>query len=281
MGGLSIANQIGNYIIRGATGFTWSDADAEGYYDSLAVANGGDIDASLLYSIPLDDLKSLIDDSFINLKADGVYSSLGHWYPIIGGTAATHAISAISTLSELTFVGSPTHGASGVTTNGSTQHIDTGTNPATFSASRYDGHISFWNKNIVNGLNAAGSRTTSAVSFWSRVLSSTTFGGALVGGATNGVSISPNEMFHANIVGNSVTDDRSIYQNGSTITNSAPSAGGDVSTTTVFSSWNNGGSVINKVTGDFIHGSLGSGMSDAEATDFNTTISNIQTTLGR
>jgi len=266
MGGLSIANQIGNSLVEEG-GFSWTDADAEAYYDTLKTVNGGDINASGLYSITLDELKEGINTAFVDAKSDGTYSKMTHWFPVIGGTAATHAICAVTLASQLTYVGSPTHGSYGVRTNGTTQHIDSNTSHSVFAASRYDAHWSYWIKNVTNDRASFGSRDNSAISLWNRVLTSTTMGGALIGVGTIAPVTSPNEMFIGRIIGNYAIGDRRIYQNGSTLLSVGPALGGDVTTNSLFNAWSNAGSIVNRSAGDFTHGTLGDGLSDSQASN--------------
>lgn len=280
MGGLSIANQIGNSLVEEG-GFSWTDADAEAYYDTLKTVNGGDINASGLYSITLDELKEGINTAFVDAKSDGTYSKITHWFPVIGGTAATHAICAVTLASQLTFVGSPTHSALGVSTNGSTQHIDSNTSHSVFAASRYDAHWSYWTKNVTNNMVTFGSRNNAAVSLWNRVISSTTMGGALIGVSTNTSVTSPNEMFIGRIIGNGTVGDRRIYQNGSTLLSVGLATGGDVTTNSVFNAWSNAGSIINRSAGDFTHGTLGDGLSDSQASNLYTVANDLRILLGR
>lgn len=125
MGGLQISNRIGNGGRSG--GFAWASSQAKDYYDALATANGGDIDSLSLYSISLNDLKTGIDNLFSNSSA--YIARQKQFFPFVGGTGATHAINGFNALSELTYVGSPTHSALGLITNGSTQYADTGKTP--------------------------------------------------------------------------------------------------------------------------------------------------------
>lgn len=280
MGGLSIANQIGNFLAEEG-GFVFTDPDAEAYYDTLKTVNGGDINASGLYSITLDELKEGINTAFVDAKSDGTYSKLTHWFPVIGGTAATHAVCAVTLASQLTYTGSPTHGSYGVRTNGTTQHINSNTSHSVFAASRYDAHWSYWEKNVTNAVATFGSRDNAAVSLWNRITSSTTMGGALIGVSTNTTVISPNEMFIGRIIGNSVSGDRRVYQNGSPLLSVGVAAGGDVTTNSVFNAWSNGGSIINRSAGDFTHGTLGDGLSDSQASNLYTVANDLRILLGR
>ena len=71
----------------------------------------------------------------VGLKASGLWSKLYAFYPFIGGTAAAHAINAFDVgANDITWNGTLTHNANGVTGDGSTGYGDTGLNPASVLA---------------------------------------------------------------------------------------------------------------------------------------------------
>lgn len=138
---------------KATSGFSFTDVDAKAYYNALATANGGDIDSNSLYGISLSVFKQEIDDLFISLKVDSTYSKITRMYLFLGGTAATHAINAINATPELTYVGSPTHDATGMVLNGTTQYASMNNDPSSDCATDDDAHISFWGiTSTTNGL---------------------------------------------------------------------------------------------------------------------------------
>ena len=67
-----------------------------------------------------------------NYSTSNVWSKLGQVLPFCGGIAATHKFNLKDTASlQATFVGSPTHSVNGVSTNGSSQYINTNFNCST------------------------------------------------------------------------------------------------------------------------------------------------------
>lgn len=65
----------------------------------------------------------------------GGNAKFGAIWPLIGGTAAAHSLNLLSTSFGLTWVGSVTHNASGVTGDGATGYADTGYNPGASNTS--------------------------------------------------------------------------------------------------------------------------------------------------
>jgi hypothetical protein len=72
--------------------------------------------------------KRAVDTLVRGLKTFGLWSKIYGLYPFVGGTSATHAFNLKSALYPITWVNGPTHGANGVTGNGTTQYgVLTGT----------------------------------------------------------------------------------------------------------------------------------------------------------
>lgn len=71
--------------------------------------------------------ETAVNNLFVNLKANSLYTKILALYPFVGGVAAAHAINAcnIGTYT-ITFTGGWTHTASGITANGTTARADTG-----------------------------------------------------------------------------------------------------------------------------------------------------------
>jgi hypothetical protein len=74
--------------------------------------------------------KNAYADLVCDLKNSGVWSDLVEGGPMLGGTAAAHALFMKGTGSG-TYVGSPTHASTGVAWNGTTQYYRTGVVPST------------------------------------------------------------------------------------------------------------------------------------------------------
>lgn len=114
---------VGNrYIIPLDCLFTSFCADAQDYWDRLTASNGGVEVSGVLYSITDCALKIAINNWFIGVQSLQKRNA----YLYIGGTAATHAVSAYTAApsEDLSFV-SVTHNNLGITFNGTTSYANT------------------------------------------------------------------------------------------------------------------------------------------------------------
>lgn len=83
-------------------------------------------------------IKTLVAD----MIAAGILSKMHLFYPMIGGTAATHALDLLGAY-DITWNGTVTHNSSGAKGNGSTGYGNTGYNPSTQSSTT-DAHMGFY-----------------------------------------------------------------------------------------------------------------------------------------
>lgn len=98
------------------------DTDAAAYLADI-ISVGGSVDATM---------SAATDTLFTSLKSNSLYSKLGAFYPVLGGTAASHAINANGNSSfDLTFNNSFTHGYSGFAVSSSSSYAQTGYVPLT------------------------------------------------------------------------------------------------------------------------------------------------------
>jgi len=134
------------------------DADAAAYLAEV-VASGGTVDAAM---------SAATNTLFVDLKAAGFYSDI-IFYPMMGGTAASHAIEATLSGNDITWQGGVTHTVSGATGNGTNGYgelvgVHRGTVGACGDSSygmeiqndpsaqaKYDMQMSFVDNNVVIG----------------------------------------------------------------------------------------------------------------------------------
>lgn len=272
-------------ITNDDAGFAWTDTDAENYYNSLTAANGGsEVDASTLYSITQDQLKGGIQDYFIAAKASGYYAGGIHWYPFIGGTAATHAVNAITAASVLTYGGSaaPTHSALGFVTNAAQQQFA-------------DINNDFRNE-IAGGFNwsmaVKTNASNSAISMGSRDLAAEgaairRFNNTLSGYCNDGqfqLGAVPTTFDHMVNISRRGQADASLYVDGvesSTLTNNAVASSLPTNSSTKINAWDNNGTNLNHVTGNTTMAWIGEGMTSSQVSDQVSHQNTLDTLLGR
>jgi hypothetical protein len=94
-----------------------TDPDAAAYLERVLLS-GGTLNVTI---------SAATNTFFTTLKSTGVYSKMKAMYPFVGGTAASHAINALtSTQYTITWFGGMTHGVSGSTGNGTNGYGRTG-----------------------------------------------------------------------------------------------------------------------------------------------------------
>jgi len=107
--------------------YAFINATASTYFSSLTVAGFTHGQSVFLYGLSFDQIKEAVDIYFIALDDAGLLSAYVAMYPMIGGTAATHAINALNPGTfDISWFGSPTHSATGTDFNGTNQWGDTG-----------------------------------------------------------------------------------------------------------------------------------------------------------
>lgn len=102
------------------------DADAQAFFTAAGITDTTEKDA--------------VNDLVITLKADGIWSKMHAIYPFVGGTADTHKYNLIDPQNtdaafRITWSGTVTHNANGITGNGSTGYGDTHFDPSVEIAS--------------------------------------------------------------------------------------------------------------------------------------------------
>lgn len=99
---------FGNPAAMGAAGY---DADAAAYFAAASITDTTQ--------------KSAWNQAVIDLKAASLWTKLVRVYPLMGGDATKHSFCAKS-LTQITWSGTVTHNANGITGDGSTGYGDTG-----------------------------------------------------------------------------------------------------------------------------------------------------------
>lgn len=93
------------------------DTDADGYFTRASITD--------------DTQKSAVNQLTRMHKASGVWTKIDFCYPYVGGTGPKHSHNLKSASYQLTWAGTPTHNANGITGNGTDAYGDTGFVPST------------------------------------------------------------------------------------------------------------------------------------------------------
>lgn len=113
--GYPIGDQL-NAIYCAAVGASLIDPDAAAFIAAAGITD--------------DTQKEAVNQLVVDLKAEGIWTKLRVLYPFVGGAASPHSYNLVNPATfQITWNGTLTHNASGVTGNGTTGYGDTGFNP--------------------------------------------------------------------------------------------------------------------------------------------------------
>lgn len=251
--------------------FTWSDSDAENYYNALFTANGNaDIDSQSLYGIDLDTLKGGIEDRIVDAKASGYYSGGLYLFLFIGGTAATHAINAIDGSSVLTYSGStsPVHDATGMVldaTNSQYADINNDFRNEIAGGDNWSMAVKATSSNSNIGMGSRDAAAIGAVIRWSTqtilgYCNESAFSGSI-----------PTTHDHLISASRTAQNDARLYRDATevaSLTNFSTLSATPTTYSTLIGAWDNSGTgFITLSTGNFTFAWIGAGMSAGQVSD--------------
>ena len=255
-----------------------------------SIANGGyDSDAEAFFtaaSITDDTQKSAVNTLVVDLKGYGIWNKCKAIYPIVGGSASSHAVNLKSPgIFDFTFSTGWTHGSTGMTGNGSA-YANPSLTPST-SLTVNNTHLSIYmgtdtaaGNKVEMGVGTGGtlvpimmllSKYTGTLAYSNAynlstnqlTVSNTNASGFYVGSRTSSTS-------HKLYKGSSI-----IATDTNTNSNTLPTAG------IIISALNSNGSIVQYSDRRFQFITIGDGLSDSEESNFYTTVQAYQTTLAR
>lgn len=264
-------------------GYIFINSEAEDLYNAHVSENGGlDIDSNGLYSISLYTLKEGLDNAVGSLISTGLWAKVVRFFIPIGGTADTHSINWKTASSELLYVGSPGQTAAGTILNGTTQYIDVNNVPNN-DGSVFNFSLSHWIKNVTNGVSAAGSRDSTSVGMFQRVLSNTTYSGQILAVNMTPTAVTNASQMITSSIRSNASGGREIYENDSSI---FTAVGISVTTNSIvrstkFGAWDNNGSILQYSAGNFVFGWVGYGVTDTDVSNLHSIVNTFNSLLGR
>lgn len=113
--------------------------------------------------------QSAIDTLVKELKVDATWTKFKAIYPIVGGTASSHAVNLKTPGTfNLTFTNAWTHSSTGMTPNGTSAYANTGFNPLTQSLARNSAGMGVYNRNNTAVTGAHGQRVSNIFELFPR-----------------------------------------------------------------------------------------------------------------
>lgn len=252
-----------------------SDSDAQAFLTAAGISDGT--------------ITSAIDNLVIALKAASLWTKCIAIYPFVGGTASTHKWNLKNPANtdgafRITFSGTITHNANGVTGNGSSGYGDTHINPSS-ALTLNDVHMSVYSRSSGNtgenqteigaistngmGLNT---RRSDLFRFFCHKTSSDV-------ASTTDVANTDATGFY--LGSRRSASDQETYKNGVSQGTTTGTQTGSLVNASLYIMANNvvGPTTYSNKNLAFV--SVGSGLSDSDAAAFNTCVSDFQTALSR
>lgn len=247
------------------------DPDADAYLTAAGIVDAGIItDANQFY---------------LDAKADGYYNDFDAFYLWLGGSSAAHAVNGKNPGTyDITWNGTVTHNANGVTGNGSTGYGNTGIN-ALSVLSATDAHLSVYSRTDAAAYMIDIGCYDSGFSRYAYIYSragDNNFTAALYNASSLGISTPvANSQGHF-IISRRASNDLEGYKNGSSVQTIGGSATATQPNYNIFvCAANASGSAGSHSSRNLAFASVGKGLTDAKAADFSAAVEALQDARGR
>jgi hypothetical protein len=252
------------------------DADAAAYFTAAGITDQTQKDA--------------YNAMVVSLKANSLYTKFQALYPFLGGSASTHKYNAINPLDtnaafRLSFTGGWTHSSNGALPNGTTGYADTFFTPSVNFSSANSTHLSFYSRTAANATHRDFGCYVNADNPC-----------MCLGSNITPLLLSDNLNFNTNRINSAVTNTQKLlintrtsstvhkaFRNATQIGSTGTTAVGALPTISIYLGASNATAfgVSNYSTKQYAFASIGTGLSDAEVTIFNTIVETFQTALSR
>lgn len=258
-------------MAAGASGGGGTDSDATAFLTATGITDPT--------------ISSAINQLVLDLKAAGVWTKCYAIYPFVGGSSSTHAVNLKQPGTyDVTWSGTVTHNANGVTGNGSTGYGDTGLN-ALSVLSATNAHLSVYSRTDVAAWTIDIGGYDSGNSRYAYIYSKAgdnNLTAALFHASPHYISISvPNSLGHF-IVSRRANNDIEGYKNGSSVQTNGGSATATQPNYNIFvCAANATGSAGSHSSRNLAFASIGQGLTDTEASNFSTAVETMQDALSR
>lgn len=251
-----------------------------------AVASGYDSDAQAFFTatgISDTTIKTAVNQLVLDLKAASIWTKMTAIYPFVGGTSSTHSYNLKNTAAyQITWNGTVTHDANGITGNGTTGYGNTNLAPSALSLNNT--HMSIYcrtagaNESVsdMGCLSSGGTNRFSLYIRYTNLFLSYMYTTA----ASLNVSNTNAQGFF--ITSRRANNDMEGYKNGSSIvTQTATNAGSLAAQNIYICGQNFNGTLSEPSARNYAFASIGAGLTDTEAADFNTAVETFQDALSR
>jgi hypothetical protein len=255
---------------------------------TASFAGGADSDATaFLTATGITDptISDAIDDLVVALKGYSIWTKMSAIYPFVGGTSTTHSYNLKNTAAyQITWNGTVTHNANGITGNGSTGYGNTGLNANT-ALTLNSTHLSLYCR--TTGANEVVSDFGCYDGGTNRFLLEIRISNLFrcfqydnSSGSTISVANTDAQGFY--IASRRANNDFEGYKNGASVVTQTSANGGTIPSANVFICARNVNGTASQFTSrNYSFASIGAGLTDTEAANFNTAVEAFQDALSR
>ena len=245
------------------------DSDAQAFFNRVDTA-GGTLSATE---------KEAVNQLVLDMKDDGIWSSMKAIYPMVGASSAACAQNLKSSSFTGTFTSGWTFASTGVMGNGSSAYMDTGLVPSS-ELSLNSTHLSFYSRTDSPSASSADIGSRGSNSSWTLI---EVYGNVLYN-LINQSTISSVAM--TTTLGHFIgsrrgATDTEAYRNGSSVATFTTSSANLSDRNIFIAAMNNAPNPQYYSSREYAFASIGDGLTDTEASDFYTAVQAFQTTLSR
>ena len=262
---------IGQVKKAGAVSY---DADAQAFFTATGITDTTQ--------------KSAVNQLVLDLKSYNIWTKMKAVYPMVGGTSTTHKYNLVNPVDSdaafrLSFSVGWTHSSTGATPNGSSAFANTFINTST-NLSLNSGHLSFYSR--TNSVNATlrvdiGSLKSIPDSYSDLQVGSNNLSVFRFNNGTTLNSVSTTNTLGFYSGSRTASNIIKLFKNGSIIVNGTASSSATSLINFYLGAANNNGTAVYYSTKQCAFASIGDGLTDTEAANFNTAVQAMQTTLSR
>jgi hypothetical protein len=249
-----------------------TDPDAEAFFTATGITDATQ--------------KSAVNQLVLDLKSYNIWTNMIALYPIVGGSASSHAVNLKTPGTyNLTFSTGWTHASTGATPNGTSAFGNTSLQTANIGLN--SGHMSFYsrtnNTKVAVDIGSFKSGVQPSYSYIYTYFTSPTIRDfRYCENATLTRLSSPTRTDGFFVVSRTSNTTNKGFRNGSIEASSTSSTASFTSTLNNYiGAYNNDGTTSAYSNREIAFASLGTGLTDSDVTNFNTAISAFQTTLAR
>jgi len=265
-------NLFGSTVVDSNTLTTVYDADAQAFITAAVI--------TVLIEM------TAINELTIGLKANNLWTKIKALYPFVGGTSTTHKYNLkdprdLDAAFRLVFNGGWTHSSTGATPNGTNAYADTKLKPSVLTSNST--HLSYYSRinNTTNaidmGVRNASNNSIRFYIYYLGIIYSDQYNDLT--GRISGAAPASNKL----LIGTRTSaSSHKIYRNGVALYSNATSGGSLIITESIYIGAANYSGIASFFTNrECAFSSIGDGLNDTEAFNFNTIVQAYQTTLSR